>query len=132
MAIDVSCSYLMLRAAQGDARRLLAAEYFVAAAAARVEGAAAQVLGGDPSDAGRAHGARGRLTRGLAPDGAGRQAGSSSGASSFVFFRVGRRRLDAVAARGAAPRRTVASASAMSSSASSAVVRVAGRRRGSS
>ena len=49
MAIDVSCSYLMLRAAQGDARRLLAAEYFVAAAAARVEGAAAQVLGGDPS-----------------------------------------------------------------------------------
>ena len=49
MAIDVSCSYLMLRAAQGDARRLLAAEYFVAAAAARVEGAAAQVLDGDQS-----------------------------------------------------------------------------------
>jgi alkylation response protein AidB-like acyl-CoA dehydrogenase len=49
MAIDVICSYLMLRAAQGDARRLLAAEYYVAAAAARVEGAAAQVLGGDPS-----------------------------------------------------------------------------------
>jgi hypothetical protein len=49
MAIDVSCAYLMLRAAQGDARRLLAAEYFVAAASARVEGAAAQVLGGDPS-----------------------------------------------------------------------------------
>lgn len=49
MAIDVSCAYLMTRAAQGDARRLLAAEYFVAAAAARVEGAAAQVLGGDPS-----------------------------------------------------------------------------------
>ena len=39
----------MLRAAQGDARRLLAAEYFVAAAAARVEGAASQVLSGDPS-----------------------------------------------------------------------------------
>jgi alkylation response protein AidB-like acyl-CoA dehydrogenase len=49
MAIDVTCSYLMLRAAQGDARRLLAAEYFVAAAAARVEGAAAQVLDGDQS-----------------------------------------------------------------------------------
>jgi len=49
MAIDVSCSYLMLRAAQSDARRLLAAEYFVAAAAARAEGAASQVLGGDPS-----------------------------------------------------------------------------------
>ena len=49
MAIDVSCSYLLLRAAQDDARRLLAAEYFVAAAAARVEGAASQVLGSDPS-----------------------------------------------------------------------------------
>ncbi len=49
MAIDVSCAYLMVRAAQSDARRLLAAEYFVAAAAARVEGAASQVLGGDPS-----------------------------------------------------------------------------------
>ena len=49
MAIDVSCSYLLLRGAQDDARRLLAAEYFVAAATARVEGAAAQVVGGDPS-----------------------------------------------------------------------------------
>ena len=49
MAIDVSCAYLLLRAAQTDARRLLAAEYFVAAASARVEGAASQVLGGDPS-----------------------------------------------------------------------------------
>jgi alkylation response protein AidB-like acyl-CoA dehydrogenase len=49
MAIDVSCAYLMVRAAQSDARRLLAAVYFVAAAAARVEGAASQVLGGDPS-----------------------------------------------------------------------------------
>ena len=39
----------MLRAAQGDARRLLAAEYFVAAAVARVEGAATQVLDGDQS-----------------------------------------------------------------------------------
>jgi len=49
MSIDVSCAYLLLRAAQDDARRLLAAEYFVAAMVARVEGAAAQVLGGDPS-----------------------------------------------------------------------------------
>jgi hypothetical protein len=49
MAIDVSCAYLLLRTAQTDARRLLAAEYFVAAATARVEGAAAQVVGGDPS-----------------------------------------------------------------------------------
>jgi hypothetical protein len=49
MAIDVACSYLLIRAAQGDARKLLAAEYFVAAASARVEGAAAQVLSGDPS-----------------------------------------------------------------------------------
>jgi len=49
MAIDVNCAYLLLRAAQTDARRLLAAEYFVAAASARVEGAASQVLGGDPS-----------------------------------------------------------------------------------
>jgi hypothetical protein len=49
MAIDVSCGYLLMRAAQDDARRLLAAEYFIAAMAARVEGAATQVLGGDPA-----------------------------------------------------------------------------------
>ncbi len=49
MAIDVNCAYLLMRAAQDDARALLAAEYFVAAMVARVEGAAAQVLGGDPS-----------------------------------------------------------------------------------
>jgi hypothetical protein len=49
MAIDVNCAYLMLRPAQTDARRLLAAEYFVAAAAARIEGATAQVLAGDAS-----------------------------------------------------------------------------------
>jgi len=49
MAIDVNCAYLLLRTAQTDARRLLAAEYFVAAASARVEGAASQVLGGDPA-----------------------------------------------------------------------------------
>jgi alkylation response protein AidB-like acyl-CoA dehydrogenase len=49
MSIDVSCGYLLMRAAQDDARRLLAAEYFVAAMTARVEGAAAQVMGGDPA-----------------------------------------------------------------------------------
>ena len=49
MSIDVSCAYLLMRAAQDDARRLLAAAYFVVAAAARVEGAATQILGGDPA-----------------------------------------------------------------------------------
>ncbi len=49
MAIDVCCAYLLLRGAQDDARRLLAAEYFVAAAGARVESAAVQILGSDPS-----------------------------------------------------------------------------------
>lgn len=49
MAIDVVCAYLLTRSAQRDARRLLAAEYFVAAATARVEGAAAQILGSDPA-----------------------------------------------------------------------------------
>jgi len=49
MAIDVICGYLMLRAAQSDARKLLAAQYFVDAMAARVEGAASQVSTGDPA-----------------------------------------------------------------------------------
>jgi alkylation response protein AidB-like acyl-CoA dehydrogenase len=49
MAIDVICGYLLLRAAQNDARKLLAARYFVDAMAARVEGAASQVLTGDPA-----------------------------------------------------------------------------------
>jgi len=48
MAIDVTCGYLLLRDAQADARKLLVARHFVAAMAARVEGAAAAVLGGDP------------------------------------------------------------------------------------
>ena len=48
MAIDVCCGYLMLRAAQDDARKLLAAQYFTEGMTARVEGAAAQVMGGDP------------------------------------------------------------------------------------
>ncbi len=49
MAIDVVCGYLMLRAAQDDARKLLAAQYFVDAMAARVEGSAAMVLAGEPA-----------------------------------------------------------------------------------
>ncbi len=50
MAIDVVCGYLLVRDAQADARRLLAARYFVAGMTARVEGAAAMVLAGDPGD----------------------------------------------------------------------------------
>ena len=49
MSIDVACGYLLLRAAQDDARKLLAAQYFTEGMAARVEGAAAQVLSGDPA-----------------------------------------------------------------------------------
>ncbi len=49
MAIDVVSAFLMLRAAQGDAGKLLAAQYFVDAAAARVEGRASQVLASDPA-----------------------------------------------------------------------------------
>ena len=49
MAIDVVGGYLMLRAAQDDARRLLAAQYFVDGMAARVEGAATMVLVGEPA-----------------------------------------------------------------------------------
>jgi alkylation response protein AidB-like acyl-CoA dehydrogenase len=50
MAIDVSCGYLMLRAAQDDARRLLAARYFVEAMTTRVAGAALRVAGSRPGD----------------------------------------------------------------------------------
>jgi len=49
MAIDVVCGYLMLRAAQDDARKLLATQYFVDAMSARVEGATAMVLAGEPA-----------------------------------------------------------------------------------
>lgn len=49
MAIDVICAYLVLRSAQDDSRRLLAAQYFVDAMEARVEGAATRVLGSDPA-----------------------------------------------------------------------------------
>ncbi len=49
MAIDVSCAYLLLRAAQQDARKLLAAQYFVEAMSARVDAAAARVLHGEPA-----------------------------------------------------------------------------------
>jgi hypothetical protein len=50
MAIDVVCGYLMLRAAQDDARKLLAARYFVDAMTARVTAAALQVAGSRPAD----------------------------------------------------------------------------------
>jgi hypothetical protein len=50
MAIDVICGALLLRDAQSDARRLLAARYFIDAMTARVEGAATMVLAGDPGD----------------------------------------------------------------------------------
>jgi alkylation response protein AidB-like acyl-CoA dehydrogenase len=50
MAIDVICGYLLVREAAQDARRLLAARYFVAAMTARVECAAAMVLAGDPGE----------------------------------------------------------------------------------
>ncbi len=49
MSIDVCSGYLLVRGAQADTRKLLAANYFVDAMVARVEGAAAQVLGGDPA-----------------------------------------------------------------------------------
>lgn len=44
-AIDLICAYLLLRAAQRDARKLLVARYFVEQMSARVEGAAQAVLG---------------------------------------------------------------------------------------
>jgi alkylation response protein AidB-like acyl-CoA dehydrogenase len=50
MAIDVSCGYLMLRAAQDDARKLLAARYFVDSMTARVTAAALQIAGSRPAD----------------------------------------------------------------------------------
>lgn len=49
MSIDVACGYLLLRAAQDDARKLLAAQHFVDAMEARVEAGAARVLAGDPA-----------------------------------------------------------------------------------
>lgn len=49
MAIDVTCGYLVLRAAQHDARKLLAARYFVDAMTARVNAAATHVLISDPA-----------------------------------------------------------------------------------
>jgi len=50
MAIDVICGYLLVRDAQHDARRLLAARHFAAGMTGRVEGAAAMVLAGDPGE----------------------------------------------------------------------------------
>ena len=49
MAIDVICAYLVLRSAQDDSRKLLAAQYFVDAMEARVQGAATRVLSSDPA-----------------------------------------------------------------------------------
>jgi len=51
MACDVVCGYLLLRAAQRDARKLLVARHFVDGMRARVAGAAAQILEGDPGAA---------------------------------------------------------------------------------
>ena len=48
-AIDVVCGYLLVRAAQHDARKLLVARYFVDAMQGRVQGATAAVLDGDPA-----------------------------------------------------------------------------------
>ena len=43
------CGYLLVRAAQHDARKLLVARYFVDAMQGRVQGATAAVLDGDPA-----------------------------------------------------------------------------------
>jgi hypothetical protein len=48
MTIDLVCAYLLLRAAQHDARKLLVARYFTEGMTARVEGAAAAVVQGSP------------------------------------------------------------------------------------
>jgi hypothetical protein len=48
MAVDLVCAYLLLRAAQHDARKLLVARYFVDGMTARVEGAATAVVHGSP------------------------------------------------------------------------------------
>ena len=50
MAIDVSCGYLLLRTAQDDAGRLLAARYFADGMTARVAAAAQHVATSRPSD----------------------------------------------------------------------------------
>jgi alkylation response protein AidB-like acyl-CoA dehydrogenase len=49
MATDIVCAYLMLRDAQTEARKLLAARHFIAAMAARVAASSAFVLNSDPS-----------------------------------------------------------------------------------
>ena len=48
-AIDLICAYLLLRAAQRDARKLLVARYFVEQMNVRVEGAAQAVLTSTPA-----------------------------------------------------------------------------------
>lgn len=44
MAIDLACALLLLRSAQGDARKLLVAQYFVEQMSARVEGAVQAIV----------------------------------------------------------------------------------------
>ena len=48
-AIDLVCAYLLLRAAQRDARKLLVARYFVEQMSVRVEGAAQAVVTSSPA-----------------------------------------------------------------------------------
>ncbi len=49
MTIDVLCAFLMLRRAQEDEHKRMAAQYFIDAAAARVEAGAAQIAASDPA-----------------------------------------------------------------------------------
>ncbi|MGO8683971.1 MAG: acyl-CoA dehydrogenase family protein [Thermoleophilia bacterium] len=49
MATDIVCAYLMLRDAQTEARKLLAARHFIAAMTARVAASSSSVLNSDPS-----------------------------------------------------------------------------------
>jgi hypothetical protein len=49
MAIDLACAYLLVRAAQSAARKLLVARYFVDQMTARVEAAAQAVLASGPA-----------------------------------------------------------------------------------
>jgi hypothetical protein len=50
MGIDVVCGYLLLRDAQQDAQRLLAARHFMEGASARVAGGAQLIAAGRPED----------------------------------------------------------------------------------
>jgi 3-(methylthio)propanoyl-CoA dehydrogenase len=50
MGTDVICGYLLLRDAQRDAQRLLAARHYIEGACARVAGAAQHIAAGRPDD----------------------------------------------------------------------------------